>query len=200
MQKTAFRRFNFSSFNLSRCGISGATVKASAAVLLGLIVAGCTTSGGSQSAATVASEPRVTQNDLQIYCPRITLREGTSYFSTYEKGGQGDSERVIYQASISDVTRDCRRDNGNLTITVAAAGRVVPGPKFRNGTITMPIRVAVLQGDKVISSTLHKQAVKMDNAQAATQFLFSGTPFTVPEASARQVQIFIGFDEGPKKR
>ncbi|WOC15312.1 hypothetical protein [Pseudochrobactrum sp. MP213Fo] len=193
MQKTTFRRLNLRSSNFasfSRLGV---------AALLGLAVAGCSTSGTEPAATTASGEPRVTQTDLQVFCPRITLREGTSFFSTYEKGGNGDSNRVVYQASIADVTRDCRRDNGNLNITVAAAGRVVPGPKFRSGTITMPIRVAVMQGDKVISSTLHKQAVSVTNSQAATQFLFSGASFSVPESSARQVEIFIGFDEGPTK-
>lgn len=189
MQKSTFGRFNPLSTRFARLG---------GAAVLGLIVAGCSTSGNQPQTST-SGEPRVTQADLQAYCPRISLREGTSFFSTYEKGGNGDSNRVIYQASISDVTRDCRRDNGNLTITVAAAGRVVPGPKFRNGTITMPIRVVVMEGDKVVSTKLHKQAVAMNNSQAATQFLFSGTPVTVPEATSRQVQIFVGFDEGPQK-
>ncbi len=204
MQKTALGYFNFSSLSSVRLAgrgisrISGA-VRLGAAAMLGLIVVACSTSGNQQSAASAGGEPRVTQAELQAYCPRITLREGTAYFSTYEKGGNGDSSRVIYQASISDVTRDCRRDGSNLVMTVAAAGRVVPGPKFRSGTISMPLRVVVMEGDKVISSKLHKQSVAMNNAQAATQFLFAGTPVVVPEASARQIQIFIGFDEGPQK-
>ncbi|HWD12894.1 MAG TPA: hypothetical protein VG519_06020 [Pseudochrobactrum sp.] len=190
MQKSTFGRLNPLSMRFARLG---------GAAVLGLLVAGCSTSGNQQAATSTSGEQRVTQAELQAFCPRISLREGTSFFSTYEKGGNGDSNRVVYQASISDVTRDCRRDNGNITINVAAAGRVVPGPKFRNGTITMPIRVVVMQGDKILSSNLHKQAVAMNNSQSATQFLFSGTSVSVPEASARQVQIFIGFDEGPQK-
>ncbi len=199
MQKTAFGRFNLSSIQSARIAGAGKAARLGAAALLGLIVAGCSTSGNQQPATSTSGEPRVTQTELQAFCPRISLREGTSYFSTYEKGGHGDSNRVIYQASISDVTRDCRRDGSNLVMTVAAAGRVVPGPKFRNGSITMPIRVVVMEGDKVLSSNLHKQSVAMNNSQAATQFLFTGTPVTVPEASARRIQIFIGFDEGSQK-
>lgn len=189
MQNYTFGRLNPLSSRFARLG---------GAALLGLIVAGCSTSN--QPAVSSSGEPRVTQADLQVFCPRISLREGTSYFNTYEKGGNGDSTRVIYQASISDVTRDCRRDNGNLIITAAAAGRVVPGPKFRNGTISMPIRVVVMEGDKVVSTKLHKQAVAMGSADSATQFVFTAPPVTVSEATARQVQIFIGFDEGPQKK
>ena len=190
MQNSTFGRLNPLSTRFARLG---------GAALLGLIVAGCSTSN-QQPTVSTSGEQRVTQADLQAFCPRISLREGTSYFSTYEKGGNGDSARVIYQAAISDVTRDCRRDNGNLTITAAAAGRVVPGPKFRNGTITMPIRVVVMEGDKVVSSNLHKQAVSMTNSDAATQFVFTAPQISVSEATARQVQIFIGFEEGPQKK
>lgn len=190
MQKATFGRLKLHSSSLPQ--IAGV-------VLFGLILAGCSTSGSQPPAGGAPADARVTQAELQAYCPRISLREGTSYFSSYEKGGNEDSTRLIYQASIADVTRDCRRDGGNLTVTLAAAGRVVPGPKFRNGAVTLPIRVAVMQGDKVISSTLHKQAVSMAGDQSAVQFLFSGASVSVPEASARQVEIFIGFDEITKK-
>lgn len=196
MQKSLFGHSNLHSVKPARFA---GMAKLGAAALLGLVLAGCSTSGSEQPATSISGEPRVTQADLQAFCPSVRLREGTSFFSSYEKGGNGDSNRVIYQASIADVTRDCRRDGANLTITVAAAGRVVPGPKFRSGTITMPIRIVVMQGDTVVSSTLHKQAVSMTNSQAATQFLFSGQSVSVPEASARQTQVFVGFDEGPQK-
>lgn len=199
MQKTTFRRLNFRSFSPARQSGAGRFSQFCAAMLLGLVVAGCSTSGTEQAGVATSGEPRVTQAELQAFCPRITLREGTSFFNSYEKGGNGDSNRVIYQASIAEVTRDCRRDGGNLTINVAAAGRIVPGPKFRSGSLTMPIRVVVMQGDKVLSSTLRKQVVPVTNAQSATQFLFSEASVSVPEVSSRSLEIFIGFDEGLTK-
>ncbi|TIL48224.1 MAG: hypothetical protein E5Y81_27285, partial [Mesorhizobium sp.] len=56
-------------------------------------------------------------------------------------GQQDDSAKIVYQASITDVTRDCIRANGSLTMKIAVAGKVVPGPMFSPGTITMPIRI-----------------------------------------------------------
>ncbi|MNF09033.1 hypothetical protein D3C80_2095930 [compost metagenome] len=61
----------------------------------------------------------------------------------------------------------------------------------------MPVRVAVVQGDKVIYSKLHKQAVSVTSGGGATQFVFNDKGITVPSESARSVQIFVGFDEGP---
>jgi hypothetical protein len=104
---------------------------------------------------------------------------------------------VIYQAALTDTTRACQHGAGTMTIDVAAAGKVVPGPKYKSGTITMPIRVAVRQGDQVIYSKLHKQAVTIANGDTATQFVFNDKAITVPTADKNNIQIFVGFDEGP---
>ena len=97
------------------------------------------------SACQSGGQPReqVLQSDLTGYCPRVQLREGTAYFTTYAKGGQDDPAKIVHQASISDVTRSCTRAGGMLTMKVAVAGRVVSGPAGGPGTVTMPIRVAV---------------------------------------------------------
>jgi hypothetical protein len=87
---------------------------------------------------TVTEPGRITDVELRAYCPKVDLREGTAFYRTYEKGGKEteDETKVIYQAALSETSRDCKFANGVLTMTVAAAGRVVPGPKGKGGTIT----------------------------------------------------------------
>lgn len=97
---------------------------------------------------------------------------------------------------MTDTTRSCQYTDGTISLDVAAAGKVVPGPKYKSGNITMPVRVAVLQGDKVIYSKLHKQSVTVTSGGGATQFVFNDK-ISIPSESARSVQIFVGFDEGP---
>ncbi|MFD1197707.1 hypothetical protein ACFQ3K_05105 [Brucella gallinifaecis] len=170
-----------------------------ATVLLAAL-AGCTTSATQKSAdgsLTEAGQPRIKESELRAFCPGVSLREGTAYFNTYEKGGDKDPARVVYQAALTDTTRSCQYTDGTITLDVAAAGKVVPGPKFKSGNITMPIRVAVVQGGKVIYSKLHKQTVNIGNSAAATQFVFNDKAISIPSESARSVQIFVGFDEGP---
>lgn len=169
-----------------------------------LALAGC--NGGADSAAALALQggpgpkrDRVLQSDLVAFCPQVVLREGTAFFTTYEKGGEGDQARAIYQASIATVTRSCKRENGNLVITVAAAGKVVPGPKATGSTITLPIRVAISEGENVVYSQLQQFQVTVTAGQAATQFVFNDPNAVVPEAQIKAVQIFVGFDEGPPK-
>lgn len=170
-----------------------------------LAVAGCQ-SGDSGNVLNVgggdkaAEEPKVLESELRAYCPPVTLREGTAYFNTYAKGGQDDPAKLLYQASIMDVTRTCSSAGGTMTMNVAVAGKVVPGPVGAPGSVTMPIRVVVVRGDEVLYSQLHKYQVAVGNASAATQFVFNDQNVSFPAPTGRDVQVFAGYDEGPPKK
>jgi len=210
------------------------------AVLAGfmLAVAGCQSSdgggllgvgGGDKQAAKPEAGPaagtttgstaapaagKVTASSLQAYCPKVTLREGTTYFSTYGSGGrkaapaaddlsdaasQNDSSNVVYQAAITDATRDCAHANGTMTLNIGVAGKVVTGPLGKPGAITMPIRIVVMRGTDVLYSKLHQYKVQVADTSAATQFVFSDPNIVVPEPEISNYQLFAGFDEGPAK-
>ncbi len=149
--------------------------------------------------AEKANTEKILQSELTGFCPQVTLREGTAYFTTYEKGGEGDPARAIYQASITETTRACTRPNGMLAMNIAVAGRVVPGPKASGATVSLPLRVAVTEGDAVLYSQLHQFQVAIVPGQAATQFVFNDPNPSVPLASAKAIAVFVGFDEGPPK-
>lgn len=163
-----------------------------------LTVAGCNTTDTKNAADTtsVTEDNRITAEELRAYCPSVSLREGTAYFSKYAKSAEKTPEQLIYQATITDTTRACKYGNGNMTIEVAAAGRIVPGAKFSAGTTNMPIRVAVVEGDKVVYSKLHQQSVALSD-KAAKQFVFNDNQVTIPMPERQNVQVFVGFDEGP---
>jgi hypothetical protein len=164
-----------------------------------LILAGCQSGSGVDALDLNdrRSEEPVKLSELRMYCPAVQLREGTAYFNTYERGAKDDPSAIIYQASIADVTRKCSNAGGFLNINVAVAGRVVPGPKGKAGTITMPIRVVVVQGGEVLYSQLHKHPVNVDDTIGATQFIFSDPSIQIPTPSSQNLQIFAGYDEGP---
>ena len=138
-----------------------------------------------------------TEQELRGYCPQVTLRENTGYYTTYEKGAEGDPDSAIYQASIAKVTRACTQSDGYLNMKVAAAGRVVAGPKGKSGTISMPIRVAVLEGDTVLYSELTRHQVQIDTTAGATQFLVTDDNVQVPIQPESKFRVYVGYDEGP---
>ncbi|MGX5805689.1 hypothetical protein ACWGS9_31380 [Bradyrhizobium sp. Arg314] len=106
-----------------------------------------------------------------------------------------DPSKIVYQASVTDVTRDCTHANGQMSMKIAVAGKVVPGPLFAPGTVTMPIRIAVQRGGEVLYSQLHQYQVQVTDASAATQFVFVDSNVVVPEPSARDYQAYAGYDE-----
>ncbi|TPL07472.1 hypothetical protein FJ938_10480 [Mesorhizobium sp. B2-4-14] len=174
-------------------------------------------------------DPKILTSQLNAYCPKVTLRDGTAFFNTYVKDVQkpkprlkktgdaaqdaaaqaaadaaaatppDDSARIIYQASISDVTRDCSRADGQLTMKIAVAGKVVPGPKFAPGTITMPIRTAVMHGTDVLYSQIHQYQVQVTDPSVATQFVFTDSNIVVPAPTAPDYQAYAGYDETAPK-
>jgi hypothetical protein len=165
-----------------------------------LAAAGCQSSDSVLNVGADAPPPpqeKVLESDLRAYCPPIVLREGTAFFRTYAKGAKDDPAKLVYQASISDVTRSCTRSAGTMTITAAAAGRVITGPAGVPGTITMPIRVVVVKGDSVLYSQLHKYQVAVGAGSGATQFVFNDPNVVIPIPEPGTIQVFVGYDEGP---
>jgi hypothetical protein len=188
------RRSNFGRF---------LTAFAVAGFILG--AAGCQSGGGANilklGAKEKKAEPepgKILASDLLGYCPKVSIREDTGFFNKYAKGGEDDPAQLIYQGSLTDVTRDCTRSGGILTMNIGVAGRVVPGPASAGGTITMPIRIAVTRGDEVLYSQLHNYQTTL--GANATQFVLNDPNVQVPIPAERSLQVFAGFDEGPTKK
>jgi hypothetical protein len=157
---------------------------------------------GEETGPKVAPEGKVLQSELRAYCPPVTLREGTAFFNSYEKKADNDPTKLIYQSSISAVTRTCAYNGGMITMNVAVAGKVVPGPVATDGSVTMPIRIVVSSpgGGEPLYSQLHKYEVAVNKASGATQFLFNDPNVTFPQPAPGTVQVFAGYDEGPAKK
>lgn len=184
--------------------------------LAGLAVAGCMMaaagcqSGGvsnvlglgggeTQKQPVVAPEGKVLASELLAYCPRIIVKEDEGIMNRYAKGGDGDPAKLAYQVSISDSTRSCNRQTGMLAMEVALAGRVVPGPAVTPGTITLPIRVMIVQGGgEVLYNQVFNQQVSVGSQ--AQQFVFKESSIVVPIPADKTLQLFAGFDQGPKKK
>jgi hypothetical protein len=187
-----------------RIAAGGAAIGA----LMGL--AGCQSGGGFDlglggwgSQKTQPAAPpsdKITADELRAYCPRVTLRSGTAFYSTYERGGDGDKAKIVYQASLTDVTRSCEYTGGMLNMAVATAGRVVPGPVAKDGTINMPIRIVVVRGEEVLYSKLHQYPASIVALAPATQFVFKDPNVSIPAPTARNIEIYVGFDETPQKK
>jgi hypothetical protein len=163
--------------------------------------------GGDKAAAAnpaAAPAPLAAQGAVvQGNCPIIVLRDGTEFHDGYAAGakalpdGTKDQSKLIYRASIASTTRQCVISNDGMTITVQAAGRMVLGPAGGKGTVKLPVRVAVLDGDQVLYSELTQFETPLPTGAPASQFVFTKSDVKIPGGAADTAKIFIGFDEGP---
>nr|WP_210388005.1 MULTISPECIES: hypothetical protein [unclassified Ciceribacter] len=135
---------------------------------------------------------------VQGVCPSIALRDGTASFRTYAKGGKDDPSKVVYQASLAETTRACtRNDAGQLSIKVMVQGRLVAGPQGKAGSLSMPIRVAVVDSGNVLYSELTKFEASLTDPATPAQFVFTKDVTGISGEVSGLTQVFVGFDEGP---
>jgi hypothetical protein len=165
------------------------------------LLAGCsaTGEGGNSLMATAlrggpAPAAEAAAPVVQGTCPPVSLREGTASYRTFA-GGEEDPSKIVHQASIAETTRQCTVSGGEIVIEVAAAGRLIVGPAGSTGTVAMPIRVVAVRGDQVLYSELTNYQATLD--QQTDQFLFTDPNVRIPADVAKEVQLFVGFDEGP---
>jgi hypothetical protein len=182
-------------------------------------LAGCNSMGG--SGLSVAPEAK-TATDLappamaaaqqgapsavvQGNCPRVVLRDGTAFYRNYAKGakmlpdGSKEPDKLMYQVSLADTTRQCKQTDGQTTVTVMAQGRVIIGPAGAASPITMPIRVAIVDGAATTYTDLQPFQISLNPGETTGQFLYTKADVPLPAGSTDLAQIFIGFDEGPVK-
>lgn len=142
-----------------------------------------------------AEREQVEEFELLAFCPRTVQRQSTSLLNRYAGGSDGDSDSLIYRATIAETTRSCSYQGDTITMNIAAAGRVVPGPAASTGTITLPIRVMVRHGADTVYSQRHDLPVQISDTVGASQFIFTDNSVSMPMPEDRNVAVFIGFDE-----
>ncbi|MEX6506303.1 hypothetical protein [Jiella sp. M17.18] len=130
------------------------------------------------------------QGGEAMYCPQVTLREGTSILTKMV------ADKIDYQASIQSVTRDCRIVDGQFHIVVGVIGRMMPGPAATSRSVSLPIRVAVTRGQDVVYSALGKLSVPVEKGGVAHSFSYVDNKIVLPVPTEKDIHIFTGFDDG----
>jgi len=154
-----------------------------------LAVSGCQSGDG---AASASAQPAVVNvEELRAYCPQVILETDGTVWSQYERGGEGDAARLVQRTTISDKTRACTYSADAITVNVAVAGRVVPGPVASAGQISLPMVVEARRGGEVVYSNAVNYGVQVSDTVGATQFVFSDPAVVIPQAGAQQTRIFV---------
>ncbi|MEZ5841866.1 MAG: hypothetical protein R3D02_16090 [Hyphomicrobiales bacterium] len=184
-------------------GIAGLTLLAA--------LAACNTAPGADSVggkilrgtAEPASGMDVASIMARTDCPKVEIRNGTQTMSVYERGMDGDPQGVRYQASIQKTARECFYSGGILTMKVGVAGRLLAGPKGIGGSVTAPLRIAVVKaGDEgqVLYSQVHPIAANFSSAAPGVDFSKVDEGINVPApGEGVSYKVYVGFDEKPAR-
>ncbi len=155
-------------------------------------------------AGAVVLDPNDYQATFKL-CPPVAIRPGTEQMTAYQAGAKPDpvtgaGPPITYIASIVKTARECTKAaNGEVAVKVGVIGRVVAGPAGKAGPVTIPLRIAAVQGtDKMISSQLYKIQVTLAEPNLSGDFTKIDQTITLPIAPGNSdYKIYVGFDEGP---
>lgn len=174
----------------------------SLALLLGL--SACQSSGTGDVLGSAKDSKNSQQDEvvnLRAFCPKVTVRAGTETLRVFAKGVKKDDEdankQLRFQATIQETVRECNYIAQTLSMRVGIAGRVINGPSNEAGALELPIRVAVTRGDDVLYSKLHKIPANIEPGKNLVTFRFVDEAVNIDKPDKTNVQIFVGFDEGP---
>ena len=182
-----------------RIGLAGA---------MALALAACTGTGGgpglfASSASTKPAKKVLTVEDfVDKYCPPVNVRAGTEALTVYDRGHEQDPASVKYQGSITKTARECNQTGDTMSIKVGVGGNVVGGPKGAPGSLTFPLRIAVIKQTSTTGKPLFSQLFKMPASLTAPamrggySYVQTITFHLTPDD--HDLIVYVGFDEGKK--
>lgn len=137
--------------------------------------------------------------DPKIYattpvCPSVEIRDGTEFMPIFEAGKQGNIDFIRFQANIQRVARDCDETPAGIRVRVGAAGRVLSGPKGATGSVTVPVRIVALVGDRVLYSKLIPTTVGIQEPDYSALWSVVDDGVVLSVADSHDVTIYVGLD------
>jgi hypothetical protein len=130
-------------------------------------------------------------------CPGANIRQGASAWA--QNAGQGPTN-VRYQASIVQIARECAVLGSTMTIKVGVEGRLVVGPKGTPGTVSVPMRIALVQEGpqpRPIASKFYSVTVNVPPGTTQVPFTQIEDDLTFPLPADKNLEkyvIYVGFD------
>lgn len=173
----------------------------------GLAVMACTTEStlgpigtpSTSGAVDGATPTMATQQGVQtdVDCPTVTIRTGAS---THQIPVGAKATDVRYQGSLGQLARECAILGDVMTMRVGVEGRLLVGPKGGPGTVSVPLRMALIaEGPQPKSIWQKFYNVPVSVPPGSSQAIFSQVEddLTFPLPPDRKISnyiVYVGFD------
>jgi hypothetical protein len=150
---------------------------------------------------TMKTAPNRTQASLDFNCPGVDYRQGAATYNiTDSKSAESAALNLKYLASFVKTARECDVRGDNVTIRVGVQGRVVVGPAGSPGTVTIPLRYALVKegiDPNVVWTKFYSFNVTITSANLNVPFSHIEEDMTVPIPPSEELAayvVYIGFD------
>ena len=150
------------------------------------------------SPATAGEGAGVTPPDID--CPTVEIRQGAA---TYSQSGPDNGSTALslrYQANFLRGARECALRAGTVNMKVGVEGRVILGPAGSPGTLTLPVRLALVKEGvepKTIWTKFYMVPVNVPSGESNVTFTHVEEDLSFPMPSAADFDayvIYVGFD------
>ena len=135
--------------------------------------------------------------EIALGCPRFGIWSREGHVTIYEPGRVGDGLAVVHRGEISKVSRECQIANGRVTVKYGFAGRVLLGPRGKDGIVSLPLSVFVTDAKR---ERIVTEKVKVDTAVTLDKpidyfSIVNTISFPIPEgARPTEFEVYVGFD------
>ncbi len=160
-----------------------------------LTLAAC--GGGTKDAVGSFFQAGVEQKEIDpelirpaVLCPPVEVQLGTE--ALRRTSGEGDDEKLRWQASITKTARECTKTEAGVAMRVGVSGRIVEGALGGPAKFELPVRIAVREGSETTYSKLHKVIVNRTGTSQSWALVDEAIVVKDPNAT----QILVGFDGG----
>jgi hypothetical protein len=154
-------------------------------------------------------QPAATESP-DIDCPGVEIRQGAS---TFQQSGPDNGSTALslrYQANFVRFARECAVQAGNVVMKVGIEGRVILGPAGSAGSVTLPVRLAVVKEGlepQTIWTKFYMVPVVMPPGQPNVLFTHVEEAMSFPKPPGDDLDkyvVYVGFDpdsaEAEKKK
>ncbi len=131
-------------------------------------------------------------------CPRFLVFPRDHHVTIYEPGKAGDGLAVVHRGEITQTARECQVEGGRVSVKYGFSGRVLLGPKGRNGSVTLPVNVFVSDAkrERILNDKLTIDVVIAADKPIGYFSAVRTVTFPIAEgARAGEYEIFVGFDQ-----
>lgn len=129
-------------------------------------------------------------------CPQFVAWPRDRLVTIYEVGQVGDNTAIKHRGEITKTARECSVGGDRVTVKYGVSGRVLLGPRGRPGSISLPMRIQLTDGQRkvVASDTMRASASVSVDSPSNTFSIVREVSFRIaPGSRAGDYKLFIAF-------